>query len=389
MSEMELLYQQRVQRMKDAIELRAPDRVPIFGLVDNWALNYGGITLKEALSDVEKEYQAYSKALTDFPFDAALSVGVTFPMNFVTALGGGIYNNDMDTLQIATGHSEIMTVEEYDDLIENPIHFFRDVIIPRKHAIFQTGTTEEKFGRFANAISKFLEFGQSRGMLTQRYREEYGLPIPNGANIFMPGDIIMDYLRDFKGIMSDIKKHPDKLTQACDAMGEVLIPYTFGSMMGKNPDENYVNLFLHLPQFIRPKEFEKIYWPSFKKYVETFAGAGYKILILFEKNWMHLYDYLQDLPKGHVIGFFEEDDLRIAKKKLGDTLCIAGGLKTNNLTYSSKEECIDLAKGLIDDIAPGGGFVFAPDKVLASSNDAKPENLKAVMEFIVEYGVYK
>lgn len=389
MSEKELLYQQRVKRMKDAIEIREPDRVPIFGLVDNWALSYGGITLKDALNDVEKEYQAYSKALTDFPFDAALAVGVTFPMNFVNALGGGIYNNDMETLQIATGHSEIMTVDEYDDLIQDPVRFFRDVIIPRKHSIFQTGTTEEKFGRFANAISKFLEFGQSRGMLTQRYREEHGLLIPNGSNIFMPGDIIMDYLRDFKGIMSDIKKHPDKLAQACDAIGEVIIPYTFGSMMGRNPDENYVNLFLHLPQFIRPKEFEKIYWPSFKKYVETFAGAGYKILILFEKNWMHLHEFLQDLPKGSVIGFFEEDDLRVVKKKLGDTLCIAGGLKTNNLYYSSKEECIDLAKGLIDDLAPGGGFVFAPDKVLASTNDAKPENLKAVMDFIVEYGVYK
>nr|WP_207740708.1 uroporphyrinogen decarboxylase family protein [Alkalibacter mobilis] len=375
--------------MKDAIELREPDRVPIFGLVDNWALSYNGTTLKEALADIEIEYQAYSKALTDFPFDAALAPGVTFPLNFVSSLGGGIYNNNMETVQIATGKSEIMSVDEYDDLIEDPLKFFRDVIIPRKHSIFQSGTTEEKFGKFANSISKFLEFGQSREMLIDRYKVEHGLPITTGATLFMPADIIMDYFRDFKGITSDIKRHPDKLAEACMSMLDVLVPYTFGSMMGKDPDSTYIQLFLHLPQFIRPKEFEKIYWPSFKKYINIFAAQGFKILILFEKNWEHLHEYLQELPKGSVIAFFEEDDLRVAKKKLGDNICIAGGLKTNNLYYSSKEECIDIAKGLVDDLAPGGGFVFSPDKVLVSANDARPENLKAVTEFITEYGIYK
>lgn len=152
------------------------------------------------------------------------------PLNFVSSLGGGIYNSNMETIQVATGHSEIMTPDEYDDLTANPYAFLRDVIVPRKHEIFQEGTIEEKFGKFANAIQEFLKFGQSRAKLTQRFRDEYGLPIPNGATLFMAGDIVMDYLRDFKGIMRDIKKCPDKLAEANWALNELLIGYTFVSM---------------------------------------------------------------------------------------------------------------------------------------------------------------
>ncbi|WP_368294188.1 uroporphyrinogen decarboxylase family protein [Dehalobacter sp. TBBPA1] len=385
MSDKLKLYDERVKRLKDAIELREPDRVPIYGLVDNWALSYYGITLEEALKDVELEYKAYSKALTDFPFDGALASRVTFPLNFVYSLGGGIFNNATETIQIATGHSEIMAVEEYDELIADPMKFIRDKILPRKHKIFQEGTVEEKFAKYANSLSIFFQFGQTTKMLAERFKTEHGLPITNaGVNHFMPGDMIMDYLRDFKGIMRDIKKCPDKVAEACMAMVDPMVKDTFGKMRTVS-DDKYVHLYLHLPQFIRAKEFEKVYWPSFKKYVEAVAARGVKILILFEKNWEHLYEYIQEFPKGSVIGFFEEDDLRKAKKALGNTMCIAGGLKTNDLYYGTKEKCIEVAKGLIDDLAPGGGFVFAPDKVLATKNDAKAENLKAVTEFIVEY----
>ncbi len=43
---------------------------------------------------------------------------------------------------------------------------------------------------------------------------------------------------------------------------------------------------------------------------------------------------------------------------------------------------------MIDACAPGGGFILSADKAFLSPNDAKPENLAAVTEFALEYGVY-
>ena len=60
-----------------------------------------------------------------------------------------------------------------------------------------------------------------------------------------------------------------------------------------------------------------------------------------------------------------------------------------DLYYGTKEECLDLAKGLIDDLAPGGGYIFSTNRAMIAPTDGNPENLKAVNEFVREYGVYQ
>lgn len=382
------LYEERVNRMKNAIEHKPNDRVPIFGLVDNWALSYYGTTLKEATENLDLEYAAYSKALTDFQYDMGAFPGVTAPLKFMTSLGDGIYSDNTETLQIASSQSEIMSADEYDAFIEDPMKFMVSTILPRKVGILKSGTVEEKFGRLAQSLSYFSEFGQSRQVLFERYKNEYGLPIPNAASPFTPADLFLDCLRDFKGTMLDVRRNPDKLAEACMRLVEPMIQATY-AILPQPADDKYLNMFLHLPPYLKPKDFEKIYWPPFKAYVEHFAGQGYKFMILFEKNWSHLHEYLKELPKNCILGMFEEDDLREAKKVFGDTICIGGGMKTADLQFKTPEQCIDIAKGLIDDLAPGGGYVFSTDKVQLSASDGKPENIKAVTDFVHDYGVYK
>ncbi|AHF11327.1 hypothetical protein A7D23_09460 [Dehalobacter sp. TeCB1] len=54
----------------------------------------------------------------------------------------------------------------------------------------------------------------------------------------------------------------------------------------------------------------------------------------------------------------------------------------------TKEECIAKAKELIDGMA-GGGYIFGTDKELLAPADGKAENIIAVNEFVMEYGIYK
>ena len=49
---------------------------------------------------------------------------------------------------------------------------------------------------------------------------------------------------------------------------------------------------------------------------------------------------------------------------------------------------MDIAKGLIDDLAPGGGYVFTTNRVMLTEADGKAENLRAVTEFVADYGKY-
>ncbi|TYC83636.1 uroporphyrinogen decarboxylase family protein [Acetobacterium wieringae] len=383
MSDLSALYNERIGRMVNAVEHKPNDRVPMLSLMETWALSYSKVTIPEVLADPELEYKAYAKVFSEFKADAALGIGLSAPIKFNNALGGAIMNTDTGTMQIKTGHSEIMLPEEYDQFIANPVKFITNVILPRKVEIFKSGSTQEKFGKMGAAIGEMAKYGQQAGQHKERLKQEYGFPALYGTASLMPGDYFLDYLRDFKGTMSDVKRCPQKLADACMAMVEPCIKSTL-AMSPKPSDGSYLALFLHLPQFLRPKEFERIYWPSFKAYIEFFAARGYKFLIMFEKNWSHLYEYLQELPKNCILGLFEEDDLVVAKKAIGNTICIGGGIKTNDLYFKTPQECIDNVKKLVDEVAPGGGFVFTTDKSLLSPTDARPENYKAVTDYIAE-----
>lgn len=381
------LYNERIDRMARAVEHKSNDRVPFFNAIDTYALALSDKTLNEVKDDPELEFQVYSKAYNAFKADAGMSIGISGPLAFIDALGGGIMDGSTGIPQIVTGHSEIMPSEDYDKFIEDPMKYIINNILPKKIPIFRSGSVEEKFGKYANALGKQAAFGKSRGMHIARMKQEYGFPILYSYATHMPGDYILDYLRDFKGTMNDVRRCPDKLAAACMAFLDSCFKATLA--LSPNPSNTqYLSMYLHLPPYLRPKDFEKIYWPSFKKYVDFFAGRGYKFLIYFEKNWEHLYDYLQDLPKNCILALFEEDDLSKAKKAIGANLCIGGGIKTNDLYYRSPQECVDVVKSLLDDVALDGGFVFATDKILLSATDAKYENLKAVTDYIAENANY-
>ena len=80
------------------------------------------------------------------------------------------------------------------------------------------------------------------------------------------------------------------------------------------------------------------------------------------------------------------------KKKLPSYVWMSTQLliKEKEVIFESDDvtEVIDKAKELIDILAPGGQYIFALDKNLLKARDINPENLKAVLNFVKEYGKY-
>ena len=99
---------------------------------------------------------------------------------------------------------------------------------------------------------------------------------------------------------------------------------------------------------------------------------------------------MQDIPKSDkIIAIMEYGDMKKAKHTIGKNLCLQGFYPISLLGYGTKQECIDKAKEVIDIMAPGGGYIFSLDKYILNASDVNPENMKAVNEFVRDYGVYK
>jgi len=80
-------------------------------------------------------------------------------------------------------------------------------------------------------------------------------------------------------------------------------------------------------------------------------------------------------------------DTKILKKEFGNDLTFWGGSCDNNiLAFGTPEEVREETKRRIDDLAPGGGFIFAPIHIIQSVVPVK--NLIAWWETLQEFGKY-
>jgi uroporphyrinogen decarboxylase len=81
-------------------------------------------------------------------------------------------------------------------------------------------------------------------------------------------------------------------------------------------------------------------------------------------------------------------ELKGLKKDFGNDLTFwGGGVDTQNtLSKGTPEEIKDEVKKILDIMAPGGGFVFAP--VHNVQDDVSAENFWAMWDTLQEYGKY-
>ena len=82
---------------------------------------------------------------------------------------------------------------------------------------------------------------------------------------------------------------------------------------------------------------------------------------------------------------FDQTDMVKAKEIVGDTLCIVGNVPSSMLELGTPQEVKDYAKKLIDNVGKGGGFILSNG---AFFDQAKPENVHAMVDFTKQYGVY-
>jgi uroporphyrinogen-III decarboxylase len=93
-----------------------------------------------------------------------------------------------------------------------------------------------------------------------------------------------------------------------------------------------------------------------------------------------------DFPKGKILARLDTTDIYKAKEILKDHVCLQGNIPSTILQVGTVQDIKDYCKKLIDVVGKGGGFIMSPR---SSTDEVKPENLKAMIDFTQEYGVYR
>jgi uroporphyrinogen-III decarboxylase len=216
--------------------------------------------------------------------------------------------------------------------------------------------------------------------------EKLGFPQSNQSAALVPFDTISHSIRGMHGTMLDMYRQPDKLREAC----EKLLAITLAEPMPAPSKGGNIRVFMPLTRgsdnFMSLKQFETFYWPDLKKLVQVLTDRGATPSIFFEGNWDTRLEYFLELPKGKVLAHFDATDIFRAKEVLRDHMCIMGNVPSSLLQAGTVQEMKDYCKKLIDVVGKDGGYILSGR---SSSDEVKPENFKAMIDFTKEYGVYK
>ncbi|HHX74410.1 MAG TPA: uroporphyrinogen decarboxylase [Firmicutes bacterium] len=376
------LKQERQQMFEDLYHGRIPKRVPITIKVNNdFGIQYAGLDLVEAQWHPEKMEEAAEAICRDFFADRNPFGSRRFPAFYTFTKSTYFKMGSNGFLQ----HPEIapMKVEEYPEFIDNPYDYLIEKLIPRLYPALDTDENNKAL-TLAISIQALTDDRATASLIGKKMNEKYGYFEPvNKAAVYAPFDFVADVMRGFKGILTDIKRYPEQVAEACEAILPLMVKVGTPkkpSVMG----DTYVPL--HMAPYMREKDFAKFYWPTFKKMVEAIMAAGQGISFFCEHDWSRYLDYLQDLPAG-VRMRFEYGDPRLIKEKLGDKHIISGFYPVSMFSSATQQECLDKAKELLDILAPGGNCCFDVDKVMATYDGGK-ENYIAVLNLVKEYGRY-
>jgi uroporphyrinogen-III decarboxylase len=201
-----------------------------------------------------------------------------------------------------------------------------------------------------------------------------------------PFDTIGDTLRGTKGIMLDIYRQPDKLLEALEALTPLMIKMGVAASQTTGKPIIFMPLHKGADGFLSDEQYEKFYWPTLRKVMLGLIEEGCVPNPAAEGGYNSRLSVIKDLPKGKTLWMFDATDMAKAKAAMGDTACIMGNVPSSMLNLGTPKEVKEYSKKLIDVAGKGGGFILSNG---AFFDQAKPENLKAVVEAAKEHGAYK
>jgi hypothetical protein len=408
----EELFREREKRINDAVALKEPDRVPVMNIYGFFPARFAGITSQESMYDYDKTMQAWVNAMVEFqpdvcddPFTSRFWGRLLERLDFrqIRWPGHGVGAN----LSFQYVEEEYMKADEYDAFLHDPSDFMFRRYWPRIFGSLRALQdfppipsiySYSGFGRLAllgaPEVAKALEdlvagAREARRMLAgaDAYVDklrQLGFPLQFGAAANAPFDMLSDFLRGTVGAMLDMYRMPDKVLEAVEKILPVMIQNALGAKRTGVP-RVFLPLHKGIDSFMSPDQFKTFYWPTLKRLILTVIDEGLTPYVFWEGDCTSRLELIADIPRGKAVYLFESTDIFKAKEILRDVVCIRGNVPLSLLIAGTPDDVKTYCKKLIDVVGKGGGFIMD-----ASSNldDAKPENLKAMIDFTKEYGRY-
>ena len=382
----------RYERIEAAWNLKEADRVPSDPL-NCYILAYQGeISIREMFTDPKKLIEATIRARKKIGEGDQVDPNITTLDHFSALPKSGWdqvtlhwkIQDDFPPKGNVPSFYEKPIIEDYDDVMERG---FSTLLFNKSIGDVYNKKLDD-FLYYAFEYPKVYAHGWAE------YVENYQVPLLMGGRGCTPLDLLQ-YYRGMPNLARDLFERPEKVKEMCEWLldHEVTLAMREATVMGAGK-VNGAEKILWInggPPGMSPKIFEELFWPTAKKGIDIMVKRGFKVQCHWDGDLTPSLDTLRDitkgLPKGRVTLDLEKTDMAKAKEILGDKVCLYGNVPSSILVYGSVHDVEKYCRTLIENCAEGGGYILSTE--CETPWNAKPENVKAIIDTAIKYGQYR
>lgn len=373
------------QKLRDDFLLRhAPARAPVYPTFSlEFACGLAGIDFKAANEDDTLAEKAYDALCGAFYADALPFIGARIPAvyealgakNWVMGSGGSIQHPEIET----------MYPEDYDAFTASPWQTLMDTFLPRVCEKIAPGDEKGKRA-LGDAMQVYTGRRAVQMEIFGRLRDKhgYGEGLANCPRTEAPFDFLADQLRGFKGVTMDLRRMPDKVEAAVQAILPLMIRCAKPPAMREGL---YTHIPLHMAPYMNAKQFDRFFWPTLYTLVVELDSMGIGCILFAEQDWSRFSGHLETLPPSACIQIENGDSAHFAAT-VGKNHTFGGGYNPTISLVRSKEACIDEAKRFMDAAMTCGKAYFGFDRNVMDMATIDAGKIAAVLEWVRDYAIY-
>ncbi len=360
------------ERLRRTIRFEQVDKILSGPSIMQFAATYAGITQQEFAEDQVKANAAFEKTFIDMGgWDIGRPMmmprGSGGPVGFaMTTARPGRELAQNSVVQFV--EHEIMTVADYDYLIENGFNALQERLNKRLNPNPpEFNLSEAEKNREAERIQAENTKWDDRGVVS----------LMTGMGSIPPFDFFSIH-RSIAKFPLDVRRMPDKIKAATKAAMPDIIANGKKSLQGSSIMRIGTASSRSSATFISNKQFEEFVLPTWLEYVWAMADAGADIIFHCDCDWTRFLPYFKEFPARRcVLQLDGATDIFEARRVLKDHMALHGDVPAPLLTLGTPDQVSAYCKKLIDEIGSGGGFILSSG--CSTPDNSKVENVRAMV----------
>lgn len=354
-----------IERMRAAINLEEPDRVPVAPLVWYHSALLAGRTAREYREDVRTHLSCAEKAYEEYNYDLICLFANPEVVNLLSPKPvrcHDCYNNEACRIAILPDPVLKTWSDAREFMKQGAINYFN---LKRE---------------FLRGLSKwFRDAARLYPSFVDKWRRR-GVPVEAGGTAL--GVDLTAMLRGLSNFFTDLKRHPEDLLELMEFVNKVAKEFAVRSTRLMNGCHTEIGCWIGSPSFMSPSDFDKFVLPFLTDTCDAAKRAGATVIAHLDGDYTKTIQKVAGIDSIDVLQL-EYTDILEAKKKVGDEKCISGGLHPSHLVLHSPRQVYEEAGALIRKCKSGGGFILG--SACEVPMNAKPANIKALVKASKDY----